>query len=138
MRARSILIFISVLLCAACAQPHPDEHAQQRQLFVMSSGGFTAAYKVLAPKFESETGVKLVTAYGASSGGAPASHRCQVRTWAPSLAVGSWGTEPSAAPSERGDCKGSPARSAEVKKSFASGAKCSVTSPRSEPPAASR
>lgn len=37
----------------------------------MSSGGFTAAYKVLAPKFESETGVKLVTAYGASSGGAP-------------------------------------------------------------------
>ena len=37
----------------------------------MSSGGFTAAYKILAPKFESETGVKLVTAYGASSGGAP-------------------------------------------------------------------
>ncbi|MCG8506304.1 MAG: substrate-binding domain-containing protein [Sphingomonadales bacterium] len=37
----------------------------------MSSGGFTAAYKTLAPRFESETGVKLVTAYGASSGGAP-------------------------------------------------------------------
>jgi len=37
----------------------------------MSSGGFAAAYKVLGPQFEKDTGIVLETAYGASSGGAP-------------------------------------------------------------------
>ena len=40
-------------------------------IHVMSSGGFTAAYKVLEPAFETTTGLHLVTVYGASSGGAP-------------------------------------------------------------------
>jgi len=38
---------------------------------VITSGGFTAAYNMLAPQFEQATGVRLVTSYGASSGGAP-------------------------------------------------------------------
>jgi len=37
----------------------------------MSSGGFTEAYNILAPQFEAETGITLITEYGASSGGAP-------------------------------------------------------------------
>jgi molybdate transport system substrate-binding protein len=38
---------------------------------VMSSGGFTAAYRDLTPEFERATQNKVVTAYGASMGGAP-------------------------------------------------------------------
>ncbi|MCH8247983.1 MAG: substrate-binding domain-containing protein [Proteobacteria bacterium] len=41
-----------------------------REVRVITSGGFTAAYKVLGPEFEAATGIRLVTAYGASSGGA--------------------------------------------------------------------
>ena len=37
----------------------------------MTSGGLAAAYDRLAPRFEDETGIRLVTAYGASTGGAP-------------------------------------------------------------------
>ena len=37
----------------------------------MTSGGLAAAYDRLAPRFEDETGIRLVTAYGASAGGAP-------------------------------------------------------------------
>lgn len=38
---------------------------------VMTSGGFTAAFKELVPEFERATGHKVVPAYGASMGGAP-------------------------------------------------------------------
>ena len=41
------------------------------ELNVMSSGGFTAAYRDLLPEFERATQNKVVTAYGASMGGAP-------------------------------------------------------------------
>lgn len=44
---------------------------EPRELRVVTSGGFTAAYNVLAPQFEANTGMRLVTQYGASSGGAP-------------------------------------------------------------------
>lgn len=57
-------IFVTMALAACASQPQPKIH-------VMSSGGFTAAYKVLGPMFEKETGIRLVTAYGASGGGAP-------------------------------------------------------------------
>ena len=43
------------------------------ELDVMSSGGFTAAYRVLAPEFTRRTSVTLDTVYGASMGGAPTS-----------------------------------------------------------------
>jgi molybdate transport system substrate-binding protein len=45
--------------------------AQTDEIRVISSGGFTAAYNVLAPRFERITGTKIVTAYGASMGNAP-------------------------------------------------------------------
>ena len=41
------------------------------EINVMSSGGFTAAYRDLTPEFERATQNKVVTAYGASMGGAP-------------------------------------------------------------------
>jgi len=41
------------------------------EIKVMTSGGFTAAYNVLTPEFERATQNKVVTAYGASMGGAP-------------------------------------------------------------------
>jgi molybdate transport system substrate-binding protein len=40
------------------------------ELKVMTSGGFTAAYRELVPEFERRTGHKIVTAYGASMGNA--------------------------------------------------------------------
>ena len=41
------------------------------EIRVMTSGGFTAAYNVLAPQYEKTTGDRIVTMYGASMGGAP-------------------------------------------------------------------
>ena len=40
------------------------------EIKVMTSGGFTAAYNELTPEFERATQNKVVTAYGASMGGA--------------------------------------------------------------------
>lgn len=57
--------------CAASPQLPLNDGTAQSELRVVTSGGFTAAYNVLAPAFERETGVRLVTEYGASSGGAP-------------------------------------------------------------------
>jgi len=45
--------------------------AQTAEIRVICSGGFTAAYNVLAPRFEQMTGKKVVSAYGASMGSAP-------------------------------------------------------------------
>ena len=54
----------------ALALPH-FAWAQTDEIRVISSGGFTAAYNILAPRFEQMTGKKVVTAYGASMGNAP-------------------------------------------------------------------
>ncbi len=43
----------------------------QVELHVITSGGFAAAYDLLAPRFEAETGITLNTSRGASGGGAP-------------------------------------------------------------------
>lgn len=45
--------------------------AQAEELRVMTSGGFTAAYKVLGPKFAASTGNTLDTTLGPSMGKAP-------------------------------------------------------------------
>ncbi|KPA90138.1 MULTISPECIES: substrate-binding domain-containing protein [Pseudomonas] len=45
--------------------------AQAEEIRVMTSGGFTAAYKILGPKFAAETGNTLDTALGPSMGKAP-------------------------------------------------------------------
>jgi molybdate transport system substrate-binding protein len=44
--------------------------AQSEDIRVICSGGFTAAYNMLAPRFEQVTGKKIVSAYGASMGNA--------------------------------------------------------------------
>jgi molybdate transport system substrate-binding protein len=45
--------------------------ARAAELHVVSSGGFAAAYKTLAPAFEQKTGDKLVTFWGPSMGDTP-------------------------------------------------------------------
>jgi molybdate transport system substrate-binding protein len=58
----------AALLCAsALAAPA----ARAVDLHVMNSGGFTAAYKLLAPKYEASSGNTLDIAYGPSMGNAP-------------------------------------------------------------------
>ena len=57
------LVVASVLLFAGTAFG--------AEIKVMTSGGFTAAYNELTPEFERATRNKVVTAYGASMGGAP-------------------------------------------------------------------
>jgi len=44
---------------------------QPASLKVITSGGFAAAYTKLAPGYERDSGIKLDTHYGSSSGGAP-------------------------------------------------------------------
>jgi molybdate transport system substrate-binding protein len=46
-------------------------NAWAEEINVMNSGGFTAAYKALAPRFEQATGNVLNTAWGPSMGAAP-------------------------------------------------------------------
>ena len=69
-----ISIFISASILVACVHlkesPEKTLDSDAKTLQVMTSGGFAAAYEVLRPKFEAETGYKLETLYGSSSGGA--------------------------------------------------------------------
>ncbi|WGF89291.1 substrate-binding domain-containing protein [Marinivivus vitaminiproducens] len=65
-RLRSIVGAAGMAAIAASATP-----VQAADIHVMASGGFTAAYKALLPGFERETGHRVVSAYGASMGGAP-------------------------------------------------------------------
>ena len=60
-------------LLTACATPTapPPQAAATNEVRVVSSGGFTAAYKILAPLYEQASGVKIVSEYGASIGNAP-------------------------------------------------------------------
>jgi molybdate transport system substrate-binding protein len=63
-------------LLASCDSSNVEQQAAVtntniRELRVVTSGGFTAAYNILAPQFERETGITLKTEYGASAGGAP-------------------------------------------------------------------
>jgi molybdate transport system substrate-binding protein len=62
---RRLLLALTITLGAAWAQA--DE------IRVITSGGFTGAYKILAPLYEQATGHKIVTAFGASFGPAPTS-----------------------------------------------------------------
>ncbi|SEL19156.1 molybdate transport system substrate-binding protein [Colwellia chukchiensis] len=64
-----VLALVIAFLVAGCSNEVPA--ASVKQLHVITSGGFATAYKALAPKFEQQTGIKLITSYGSSSGGAP-------------------------------------------------------------------
>jgi molybdate transport system substrate-binding protein len=57
----------AVLLCGSLSV----QSVQAADLHVMNSGGFTAAYKLLAPKFEAKSGDTLNIAYGPSMGNSP-------------------------------------------------------------------
>jgi len=63
-----LLKIVGVALIAASVA---SANARAAELHVMSSGGFTAAYKLLGPKFTSATGDTLDTALGPSMGKSP-------------------------------------------------------------------
>jgi len=60
---RSVVVVAAALLAAAAASAQ-DVH-------VVTSGGFTEAYKQLVPRFERETHIHVVSAFGASMGATP-------------------------------------------------------------------
>ena len=57
-----ILVAIALLTAAA---------ASAQEVRVVTSGGFTEAYKQLAPQFERETNIKVISGFGASMGATP-------------------------------------------------------------------
>jgi ABC-type molybdate transport system substrate-binding protein len=56
--------FLAVTLCVATA-------ASAQEVRVVTSGGFTEAYKVLVPQFERQTKIKVISGFGASMGATP-------------------------------------------------------------------
>ena len=67
MRNLLLKLFATALVATSAAAAN----VQAADLHIMSSGGFTAAYKVLGPKFASQTGNTLDTALGPSMGKSP-------------------------------------------------------------------
>lgn len=65
MRPRRLVAFLVVALWLVSTSARADE------IRVMTSGGFTAALLELIPEFERTTRHKVLTAFGASMGGAP-------------------------------------------------------------------
>src|SRR5215471_20020861 len=57
-----ILVAIALLTAAA---------ASAQEVRVVTSGGFTEAYKQLAPQFERDTHIHVISAFGASMGSTP-------------------------------------------------------------------
>ncbi len=73
---RATFILLLAALSAACQSQNGETgigsaSEAATQLRVVTSGGFSAAYDLLAPQFEAESAIELVTSRGASSGGAP-------------------------------------------------------------------
>ena len=64
-------LFLKLCAAALVATSAIAVNVQAAELHVMSSGGFTAAYKVLGPKFAAQTGNTLNTALGPSMGKSP-------------------------------------------------------------------
>ncbi|MDF0604117.1 substrate-binding domain-containing protein [Neisseriaceae bacterium TC5R-5] len=64
-----LLVRVSILLCLALGGLIPSTWAAD--IYVVSSGGFAAAYRALAPGFEQRTGHKLMTGWGPSMGKTP-------------------------------------------------------------------
>ena len=62
---RKHLLWLSLVTLWLCTSTWADD------IRVVSSGGFAAAYKVLAPQFEAQTGHHLVVAWGPSMGETP-------------------------------------------------------------------
>ena len=67
-----LVLAASIAACAPSGDPpSPGATEAPGEVAVVTSGGLAAAYDALAPRFEAETGIRLATAYGASTGGAP-------------------------------------------------------------------
>ena len=64
-------LLLKILSVALVAASVASTSVQAAELHVMSSGGFTAAYKLLGPRFTSATGNTLDTALGPSMGKSP-------------------------------------------------------------------
>ena len=64
-------LLLKILSVALVAASVASTSVQAAELHVMSSGGFTAAYKLLGPGFTSATGNTLDTALGPSMGKSP-------------------------------------------------------------------
>ena len=64
-------LFLKLCAAALVATSAVAAPVHAAELYVMSSGGFTAAYKVLGPKFAAQTGNTLNTALGPSMGKSP-------------------------------------------------------------------
>ena len=62
--ARRTAAFVAVALFVATA-------ARAQEVRVVTSGGFTEAYKQLAPQFERDTHIKVISGFGASMGATP-------------------------------------------------------------------
>jgi molybdate transport system substrate-binding protein len=77
--ARRLIEFISSaavvpVVEATGLRPVAHEHTSApRQVKVITSGGFTAAFDLLGPMFAEATGIEVVTEYGSSMGGGPQS-----------------------------------------------------------------
>lgn len=72
---RSAWLGLGLLATALAAPPAAARDrrpvAQVRELHVVTSGGFTAAFAALARQYERETGVRIVTRHGPSMGETP-------------------------------------------------------------------
>lgn len=62
--AHRIAAFLAVALLVTAA-------ASAQEVRVITSGGFTEAYKQLAPRFERDTTIKVISGFGASMGATP-------------------------------------------------------------------
>ena len=71
--ARRALLISAVALAAGCAQQAPKPQPAPEPVRLMTSGGFTAAHKLLAPQFTAQTGIAVESAYGSSMGASPTS-----------------------------------------------------------------
>ncbi len=69
--AVQILLMLTASAFFVSCQSYAPSEQTVRELKVVTSGGFAAAYNVLGPAFEAQTGVSLQISYGSSSGGAP-------------------------------------------------------------------
>jgi molybdate transport system substrate-binding protein len=72
---RQLLVAITLVLAFPAASI--------AQIRVLMSGGFSAAYHELLPRFENTTGIKVTTATGASQGDGPNTIRAQLRRCVP-------------------------------------------------------
>jgi molybdate transport system substrate-binding protein len=74
-RTATVLAVVALIIYAYQIVPADSQERiapdESQQVKVITTGGFSAAYDVLAPQFELATGIELVTARGTSTGGPP-------------------------------------------------------------------